>query len=179
MAMADTVREVRLIAFRVAGESFVLDIMAIRQIIPYGGSTPVPKAPHFIEGIIVLRNEVIPIIDLRLRLFPQLALEAGAPLVLVTRTSYGTIGLKVEEVRRILTVDTEAILTPPPLVRGLEGDFFIGVIEQKDDLLLLLDLETLLSSDEKRELTEADLAYRSEGDEKRIQNSELRIQDSE
>ena len=46
--------------------------MAVRQIIPYSGSTTVPTAPAFIEGIIVLRNEVIPIVDLRERLYPNL-----------------------------------------------------------------------------------------------------------
>ena len=156
--MADEKRQIRLIAFRIAGESFVLDIMAIRQIIPYAGSTPVPKAPDFIEGIIVLRGEVIPIIDLRSRLFPASGAATGEMLVLIARTSYGTIGLKVEEVRRIVTVEAGTILAPPPLVRGMEGDFFIGVIEQTDDLLLLLDLATLLTTDEKRALDDALLA---------------------
>jgi purine-binding chemotaxis protein CheW len=160
--VADEKRQIRLIAFRIAEESFALDIMTIRQIIPYGGSTPVPKAPPFIEGIIVLRGEVIPIIDLRSRLFPAQGETTGAPLVLITRTGYGTIGLKVEEVRRIVTVEAASILAPPPLVRGMEGDFFIGVIEQKDDLLLLLDLATLLTTDEKRDLDNLDKALPSE-----------------
>src|SRR2546430_3155757 len=69
--MTDGVRDLRLITFRVGPETFVLDIMAVRQIIPYAGSTSVPTAPDFVEGIIVLRNEVIPIIDLRDRLYPQ------------------------------------------------------------------------------------------------------------
>ena len=62
-----------------------------------------PTAPAFIEGIIVLRNEVIPIIDLRERLYPQLE-RVEQPLVLITHTSAGVIGLKVDEVRRIVNV---------------------------------------------------------------------------
>ena len=61
------VSDLRLITFRVGPEIFVLDIMAVRQILTYSGTTSVPSAPSFIEGIIVLRNEVIPIIDLRER----------------------------------------------------------------------------------------------------------------
>ena len=57
--MADE-KELRLITFRIGPETFVLDIMAVRQIIPYSGSTTLPTAPSFVEGIIVLRNEVIP-----------------------------------------------------------------------------------------------------------------------
>ena len=101
--MSDGARDLRLITFRVGPETFVLDIMAVRQIIPYSGSTSVPTAPSFVEGIIVLRNEVIPIVDLRDRLYPQAKNRSEQPLVLVTDTTGGTIGLKVDEVRRIVT----------------------------------------------------------------------------
>src|SRR5829696_5898075 len=93
----------RLITFRVGPETFVLDIMAVRQIVPYAGSTSVPTAPAFIEGIVVLRNEVIPIVDLRQRLYPKLE-SIAEPLVLITHTSAGVMGLKVDEVRRIVNV---------------------------------------------------------------------------
>src|SRR5438094_4569468 len=104
--------DLRLITFRVGPETFVLDIMAVRQIIPYAGSTSVPTAPAFVEGIIVLRNEVIPIIDLRDRLYPRLD-RAEQPLVLITHTSAGVIGLKVDEVRRIVNVTSDKLLPPP------------------------------------------------------------------
>src|SRR5206468_4713549 len=96
--VSDGAQQLRLITFRVGPETFVLDIMAVRQIIPYSGSTSVPTAPAFVEGIIVLRNEVIPIIDLRDRLYPRLSGRAEQPLVLITHASAGTIGLKVDEV---------------------------------------------------------------------------------
>jgi purine-binding chemotaxis protein CheW len=89
-------KQLRLITFRIGPESFVLDIMAVRQIIPYNGSTSVPTAPSFVEGIIIVRNEVIPIIDLRHRLYPQLGQSAENPLVLITHTSAGVIGVKVD-----------------------------------------------------------------------------------
>lgn len=156
--MTDGAREIRLMTFRVGFDSFVLDIMSIRQIIAYGGSTGVPKAPEFIEGIIVLRNEVIPIVDLRARLRPELGPVERTPLVLILKTSVGTIGFKVDEVRSILTVDPATILPAPPLVRGLRGELFIGVVQEKNDIHLLLDPETILSPGEKDELQAADLA---------------------
>lgn len=156
--MSDASREIRLMTFRVGFDSFVLDIMSIRQIIAYEGSTGVPKAPPFIEGIIVLRNEVIPIVDLRARLRPELGPAEKKPLVLILASSAGTIGFKVDEVRRILTVDTASILPAPPLVRGLKGELFIGVVQEKDELHLLLDPETILTAEEKDELQAADLA---------------------
>ena len=153
--MPDT-KDLRLITFRVGAETFVLDIMAVRQIIPYGGSTSVPTAPAFVEGIIVVRNEVIPVIDLRGRLYPRLE-PAEEPLLLITHTSAGTIALKVDSVRRILNVTTEQLLPPPPLVRGIRGELLIAVIATGDENLLLIDLENVLTAGEKDELRAADL----------------------
>jgi purine-binding chemotaxis protein CheW len=149
-------KELRLITFRVGPETFVLDIMAVRQIIPYSGSTSVPTAPAFVEGIIVLRNEVIPIIDLRDRLYPKLD-RAEQPLVLITHTSAGVIGLKVDEVRRIVNVTSDKLLPPPPLVRGICGELLIAVISAGDEIFLLIDLENVLTAGEKDELRAADL----------------------
>jgi purine-binding chemotaxis protein CheW len=149
-------KELRLITFRVGPETFVLDIMAVRQIIPYSGSTSVPTAPAFVEGIIVLRNEVIPIIDLRDRLYPKLD-RAEQPLVLITHTSAGVIGLKVDEVRRIVNVTSDKLLPPPPLVRGIRGELLIAVISAGDEIFLLIDLENVLTAGEKDELRAADL----------------------
>ena len=154
--MTDT-KELRLITFRVGPETFVMDIMAVRQIIPYNGSTSVPTAPAFVEGIIVLRNEVIPIIDLRDRLYPRHAGRAGQPLVLITHTSAGVIGLKVDEVRRIVNVTTDQLLPPPLLVRGIRGELLIAVVPSGDEVFLLIDLENVLTAGEKDELRAADL----------------------
>jgi len=155
--MADAT-ELRLITFRVGTESFVLDIMAVRQIIPYAGSTSIPTAPSFIEGIIVLRNEVIPIVDLRDRLYPSLTEREVDPLVLIVHSSAGTIGLKVDEVRRIVNVTTDAFLPPPPIVRGVRGELLVAVVPHADEIHLLIDVESVLTSDEKQELREADLS---------------------
>src|ERR1043165_254324 len=150
-------KDLRLITFRVGPETFVLDIMVVRQISPYGGSTSVPTAPAFVEGIIVLRNEVIPIIDLRERLYPRLAGRAEQPLLLITHPSAGIIGLKVDEVRRIVNVTSDKLLPPPPLVRGIRGELLIAVVPMGDEIFLLIDLENVLTAGEKDELRAADL----------------------
>lgn len=149
--------DLRLITFRVGPETFVLDIMAVRQIVPYTGSTTVPTAPAFIEGIVVLRNEVIPIIDLRRRLYPNLEV-LPQPLVLITHSSAGVIGLKVDEVRRIVNVAPDALLPPPPIIRGIRGELLIAVIPFAEEVYLLIDVENVLTGDEKVELRDADLA---------------------
>ena len=153
-------KDLRLITFRVGPETFVLDIMAVRQIIPYTGSTSVPTAPSFVEGIIVLRNEVIPIVDLRDRLFPR-AERSDQPLVLITHSSAGMIGLKVDEVRRIVGVPSDALLPPPPIVRGVRGELLVAVVPFGDEVYLLIDLESVLTTDEKAELQQSELSSSS------------------
>jgi purine-binding chemotaxis protein CheW len=150
--------DLRLITFRVGPETFVLDIMAVRQIVPYEGSTTIPTAPAFIEGVIVLRNEVIPIIDLRQRLYPNRELPTGEALVLITHTSAGVMGLKVDEVRRIVSIAPDAFLPPPPIIRGIRGELLIAIVAFGEEVYLLIDVENVLTGDEKVELRDADLA---------------------
>ena len=142
-------KQLRLISFRVGPETFVLDIMSVRQIVPYTGSTTVPTAPDFVEGIIVLRSDVIPIVDLRDRMYPSLDERADQPLVMITHTSAGLIGLKVDEVRRIVSVDAGDVLPPPALIRGVRGEFLIGIVRHDEEILLLIDIDSVLSGEEK------------------------------
>ncbi len=155
------VKELRLIAFRIGAETFVVDIMAVRQIMPYRGTTSVPTAPAFIEGIVVLRNEVIPIIDLRDRFQVEASQRAEHPLVLITETEAGAIGLKVDEVRRIVTIPADVLLPPPPLVRGVRGDLLIAVVPQGEDVYLLLDIDSVLTGEEKTQLANVELSEAS------------------
>ena len=148
----------RFITFRVGAETFVLDIMAVRQIIPYSGTTAVPTAPDFVEGIIVVRNEVLPVIDLRDRFEIDQAQRAAKPLIIITHTAAGPIGLKVDEVKRIITASTESLLPPPPLVRGIRGDLLIAILNYNEDVYLLIDVESILTPDEKSALQSVDLS---------------------
>ena len=141
--------ELQLITFDVGGDLFALDIMGIRQILKYEGSTDVPKAPDFIEGIIVLRDEVIPIVDLRKRLFRDADGELAEKRVLVVSTSGLVIGLKVDRVRKIVPVRASSVLPAPALVQGSDARFFLGVVKIEGSVVLLLDLARVLSTEER------------------------------
>ena len=154
--MADA-KELRLIAFRVGEETFVVDIMAVRQIINYSGTTTVPTAPSFIEGIVVLRNEVIPIVDLGQRFEVDASQRAEHPMVLITDTGNGAIGLKVDEVRRIVNVASDALLPPPEIVRGIPGDLLIAIVPQGEEVYLLIDIDSILTNEEKTVLASVEL----------------------
>jgi purine-binding chemotaxis protein CheW len=150
-------RELRFVAFRVGPETFLVDIMAVRQIVPYAGSTHVPTAPSFVEGVIVLRNEVIPVIDLASRLFPAGKKSAEQPLVLLTHTPAGLVGLKVDEVRRMVTLGSDELLPASAMIRGVRGEFLVGIAQHDDAVFLLLDVDAILTSDEQHQLRETQL----------------------
>lgn len=143
-------RPLRLLTFDVGRESFVIDIMRLRQIVPYEGSSAVPGAPPFIEGITVVRGRAIPLIDLRSRFFADGKSNTPHPLVLVTSSRQGNLGLKVDNVRQILNVTTDEILPAPEVIHGLRGELFVGVLREDERVLLLLDLDNFLTREEER-----------------------------
>lgn len=142
-------RSLRLITFRIGPETFAADIMAIRQVIMDEGSTAVPGAPRFVEGVILFRGDVLPVIDLRPRFFPA-AGKAEQPLLMIASTQSGLIALKVDEVRNLATITTDDLLQPPAVVRGVKNDYLVAMVERRDELLLVLDLDAILTADEKQ-----------------------------
>ena len=126
----------RLITFRVGPETFVLDIMAVRQIVPYAGSTSVPTAPAFIEGIVVLRNEA------------SRSSTAAAHLPRAWRRCAGAARadhpherrrdrVKGDEGRRIVTCPQERCFRRAPhLVRGIRGELLIAVVPFGEEVYL-------------------------------------------
>ena len=148
-------RELRFIGFRIGPETFLIDIMAVRQIVAYGGSTRVPTAPDFIEGVIVFRDTAVPVIDVSARLHPQTESKATEPMVLLTQTAAGMIGLKVDDVRRIVTLNSDDLLPAPATIRGIRGDFLVAIAPHDNEVFLVLDVDSLLTNEEQRQLEAA------------------------
>src|SRR5258708_13294670 len=81
-----------------------------------------------------------------------------APLVVISHSSAGVIGLKVAEVRRSVTVTSGKLLPPPAIIRGIRGELLIAVIPYGEEIYLLMDIENVLTGDEKVALFTADLS---------------------
>lgn len=150
-AASDTPRqEVQLASFRIGSEMFALDIMRIKEIIRPLKLTPIPKAPAFIEGVINLRGAVIPIIDLRKR-FDQPAESGRLTRIIICSAAGRILGLVVDEVIEVRRYSRQEV-QPTPSFRYGGADFFLGVCRRDEDLVLLLDLDAILSSGEKIDL---------------------------
>jgi purine-binding chemotaxis protein CheW len=145
-------QEIQLACFRIGTEMYALDILRIKEIIRPQRLTPVPKAPAFIEGVINLRGVVIPVIDLRKR-FDQPKTDSDRKTRVIICSLAGKIlGLMVDEVAEVRRYSRKEVQPAPKFLKGKGAEFFLGVCRRDDDLVMLLDLERILSSDEKIDL---------------------------
>jgi purine-binding chemotaxis protein CheW len=117
---------VQLCTFRIGGEDYAVDIMRVREIIHPLPITPVPRAPAFVEGVVRLRGEVIPVLDVRRRLGVAQAPTSRKTRFLVVNVARRRIGLVVDEVCEVLRLPRREIRPAPAL--GSDGPrFFLGV----------------------------------------------------
>ena len=141
-------QEVQLACFRVGSELYALDIMRIKEIIRPQKLTPVPKAPSFIEGVINLRGAVIPVADLRKRFDQPVGEENRKNRIVICSLAGKIIGLLVDEVTEVKRFGRHEIAPAPQFIKGPQADYFLGVARRDEDLIMLLDLEKVLSTEE-------------------------------
>jgi purine-binding chemotaxis protein CheW len=138
-------RIVQLAAFRVGSEEYVIDIMRIKEIINPVKITPVPSGSSLIEGVINLRGVIIPIVDMRKRfMIPEEAWSQQPKYIIVVLTGR-VVGIVVDEVLEVVRVPRSLIKPSPQLFVDKEPGMFLGVCEFQGRLLLLVDLNKVLS----------------------------------
>jgi purine-binding chemotaxis protein CheW len=145
-------QEVQLACFKVGAELYALDIMRIKEIIRPQKLTPIPKAPSFIEGVINLRGSVIPVADMRKRFDQPINAENRKNRIVICSLAGRVIGLLVDEVTEVKRFSRKEIAPSPQFIHGAQADYFLGVARRDDDLIMLIDLEKVLSTEEKIEL---------------------------
>jgi len=152
----ERVEVTQLVAFGVADGDYAVDIMRIKEIINPVAVTPMPKAPAFIEGVIELRGAILPLIDVRKR-FDLVATPATrSTKILIVSVDLGEqriiVGLVVDRVSEPLRVPKSEI-KPAPRLSVSERAFFTGVVAHHGKMLMVLDVDALLSSAEKLTLS--------------------------
>lgn len=156
------VPQVQLVTFRVGGEEFGLDVFQVHEILRWQEPTPVPKAPAFVEGVLDVRGALVPVIDLRKRFeVPQLAYDDDTRIVLVDFQGE-RLGLVVDAVTEVLRAPETAVSPPPAFFKGLSAEFLRGIVRLEGRLVVLLDLEKVLSSQERMALLLSGLGGRDE-----------------
>lgn len=138
---------VQLTAFRVGTEEYVLDIMRVREIIRPLPVTRVRKGPRYVEGVINLRGEVIPIVDLRRRF--DLPVEDHAQRKIMILSIDGRVlGIIVDGVTEVVRIPKSAIRPAPGLFDLHQAPYFLGVCQFRGRTLLLLNVRNVVTSDD-------------------------------
>jgi purine-binding chemotaxis protein CheW len=141
-AAGRTLRE--MLAFRLAGEEYAIDIGAIEEIIKPRPATEVPFTPAFCPGIVSLRGRVVTIIDLRKRLGLPAEAPGRAARVIVARGEGRVVGLLVDAVTGVVRLPPEEIEPTPAVVGAVDGEFLGGLGRVDGRLVILLNLTRVL-----------------------------------
>ncbi|WP_300922940.1 chemotaxis protein CheW [uncultured Desulfovibrio sp.] len=138
----------QLVTFSIGEEEFGVNILKVQEIIRTMEITKVPRAPEFVEGVINLRGKVIPIIDLRRRFGLAPKAHDKNTRIIVIEINNVIVGFVVDAVSEVLRIPASTVEPPPPVVAGVESDYISGVGQLQDRLLIMLDLDKLLSSED-------------------------------
>jgi purine-binding chemotaxis protein CheW len=144
-----SVPQVQLVTFRVGGEEFGLDVFAVHEILRYTGVTPVPKAPAFMEGVLDVRGTLVPVVDLRKRFEVADTATGDDTRIVLVEFQGERLGLVVDAVTEVLRVPETAVMPAPKYVAGLAAEFIRGIVRLENRLIVLLDMDRILSSDER------------------------------
>lgn len=145
-------REGKYLIFNLAGERYGVSVLDIREIIQARPITSIPRMPHFIKGIINLRNRVIPILDMRLK-FDMPAAEYHERMCFVIveiagRTGSTLLGIVVDAVLEVADIREDIIQNTPDFGSQLNANFIIGMARMQSGVTMLLDIEKVLTTQE-------------------------------
>ncbi len=138
----------KFLTFVLAGEIYGIEILKAREIIGLMDITTVPQTPDYMKGVINLRGKVIPVIDLRMKFSMQEDEHTKETCVIVVEVNGTSIGLIVDSVSEVADIDGAEIEDAPNFGQGIDSSFIMGLGKVKDKIIILLDIETVLSIEE-------------------------------
>ena len=145
--------EEQLVTFGLGSEEFGVDIMRVQEIIRIPPITRVPKAPPYVEGVINLRGNVIPVISLRTRFGLEPVEETDLSRIIVLQVEKKVYGIRVDAVTEVLRLAAASIEPPPTVALGMDSQFIRGVGKIGERLLILLDLDNIMGRETKHEFS--------------------------
>jgi purine-binding chemotaxis protein CheW len=137
----------QLVGFRIGGEEYGLDILRVQEIIRLQHLTRVPNAPDAIDGVMNLRGKIIPVITLRKRFGLEPIPADKQTRIVVVEIQGAVLGFIVDSVSEVLRIPGDTV-EPPPLLGKVTQDYVSAVGKIDERLLILLDIDRLMRSDE-------------------------------
>ncbi|MDD2207247.1 MAG: chemotaxis protein CheW [Aminobacterium sp.] len=147
--------EQQLVVFALGKEEFGIEISKVREIVRTQEITKIPQASNFIEGIVNLRGQIVPIVDLckRFGIGSDEENDEAQRRIIVVNMESQLVGILVDGVSEILRITEESVEAPPLMVAGgMDREFITGVAKVDKRLIIILDLNRVFSFEEQAEL---------------------------
>ena len=159
--MADEDTLLQLVTFQLGDELYGVDIMDVKEIVKIQNVRPIPNAPFYVEGIINLRGEVIPIINLHKRFYIKKMAKASDDEIgedeggfIILDIEGNKIGIIIDKVSRVVTVNQSDVQEPPQMMGGIGSEYISGVVREEDSYLIILNTQKLFESKELQKIIE-------------------------
>lgn len=136
------------LTFRLGGEEYGIDILKVQEIRGYERPTRIANAPEFIRGVINLRGDIVPIVDLRLKFNLGDAQYNDTTVVIILNVAERIVGVVVDSVSDVLELTSEQIREAPEMSSGMDGSYIVGLGTIDDRMLIMVDIEKLVNSPE-------------------------------
>ncbi len=144
-------KEGKYLTFALAYEEYGLEILKVREIIGYINVTAVPQTPHYVRGVINLRGQVIPVIDLRTKFGMEAAEVTDETCIIVVEIAHAgrefSAGIVVDRVQEVLDIAGQQIEEAPQFGASVNTDFILGMGKVGDSVKILLDIDRVLAGD--------------------------------
>ncbi len=152
MNPGETTEATQYLTFTLGEEDFALEIARVREVLDYTTITRVPRMPAFLLGVINLRGNVVPVIDLRLKLgMSAIRRTVDTCIVIVEIEIDGEltrVGALADSVKEVMDLDPSRIAPPPRLGTRLKSEYIKGMGKQEEGFLIILDIDRVLSDEE-------------------------------
>ena len=136
------------LTFTLGSEEYGLDILKVQEIRGYDAVTSIANTPEFIKGVINLRGSIVPIVDLRIKFRMSPVVYDQFTVVIILNFGHRVVGIVVDSVSDVLTLKHEQIRAAPELSAALDTRYILGLGTVDERMLILVDIEKLMSSGE-------------------------------
>ena len=148
MESVKTVEEQEVLSFRLAKEEYAISILKVQEIRGYDAPTRLASAPAYLKGIINLRGAIVPIVDMRIKFGLGEPVYDSFTVVIILNIAQHVIGMVVDSVSDVVTLTSDQIRPAPDMGASVETNCLLGLGTVGERMLILLDIDKLMQSDE-------------------------------
>ena len=136
------------LSFKLGQEEYCLDILSVQEIRGYDTVTSIANTPDFIKGVINLRGNIVPIVDMRIKFRLSEARYDTTTIVIILNLNKKMIGIVVDSVSDVIALPVEAIREAPRFGSAINTEFISGMATVDGNMLIVVDIQKLMSSDD-------------------------------